>query len=275
MPFGGCTKFVKKTFHCHDAAQEAFKNNILDVLNIEKTTRFQQLIKSLFGLPPPTTDADGEGKWSLVLSDLAAVRICLGDTICDAIQCSPKHNPKPVVSQFSETSECVEARVPFDADQDAIIYIDVGSALKLADMLFPAASERVASILQSDPSSVSRIDFAHFTLQGASVPAIRLLFGTSIYEGIDQSELRNWEKDRLLLDKTDCITIQLRREQPEYGIIRLRVGFWPGVNLVNETTSPPQIWHPYPTTRDQRRAQLQIDSVGYENPSSHINKPLV
>jgi hypothetical protein len=238
---------------------------------IEKSVRFQKLMSSLFKLPSP--DAEGERSWSLALSDLAAIRTCLGDTICDAIQCSPKHNPKQVDIHHLKSTECIKTKVPYDADRDTIVYIDVGSALKLADMLFPAASERIASVLpkfspvvfQPDgpetasgpaeqPSSrVSEMgtkprngtamqftnfdfsaDFAYLTLRGACVSAIRLLFGTSVLEGIDESELRSWEKDQLLLDSTDCITMQVRRAQPEYGIIRLRIGFWAGVNLANE-----------------------------------------
>lgn len=111
---------------------------------IEKTVRFQKLMSSLFKLPSPY--AEGERTWSLALSDLTAIRTCLGDTICDAIQCSPKHNPKQVDRQKLKTTECIETKVPYDVDRDTIVYINVGSALKLADMLFPAASERIASV---------------------------------------------------------------------------------------------------------------------------------
>lgn len=237
---------------CDDASLVLWR--IATEHGIEKTARFQKLIKSLFGLPSPRTDAEGERNWSLVLSNLTAVRICLGDAICDAIQCSPRHDQKRVGSHYSE---CVKTNIPYDADQDAIVYIDVGSALKLADMLFPAATERIASVLPNfspivfqpdDTDTVMgqakqasshspEIDFACFTLRGASVSAIGSLFGVSICEGIDRSELRSWEKDHLLLDATDCITMQLRREQPEHRRLRLRIGFWAGVSLVNELYS--------------------------------------
>ncbi|KAB8212681.1 hypothetical protein BDV33DRAFT_211038 [Aspergillus novoparasiticus] len=77
------------------------------------------------------------------------------------------------------------------------------------------------------------IDFAYFTLRGASVSAIASVFGSDICEGIKDSELRNWEREQLLVDTTDCVTMQIWRAQPHHGIIRLRIGFYAGVNLAN------------------------------------------
>ena len=151
----------------------------------------------------------------------------------------------------------MKTNIPCDSDQDAIVYIEVGTALKLADLLFPAANEILTPLLpqfapivfppdgpetilhptnqassrgtEMGKGKVERYDcaahllhfspdFAYFTLRGASVSAIESLFGTSTCEGINESELRSWEKNQLLLDTTDCVTMQLRRAQPELDL---------------------------------------------------------
>lgn len=62
-------------------------------------------------------------------------------------------------------------------------------------------------------------DFAYFTLRGASVSAVSSTFSAEICEGIESSELRVWERDQLLVDTTDCISMQIWRAQPQHGII--------------------------------------------------------
>lgn len=42
-----------------------------------------------------------------------------------------------------------------------------------------------------------------------------------------------WEKEQLLVDTTDCVTMQIWRGQPQLGIVRLRVGFYAGSDLAN------------------------------------------
>lgn len=223
---------------------------------IANTPSFCHLMRSIFKLAPPATGAemDGSGTHSLILCDLAAIRVSFGNTICDAIECSPTHASKRMEGRFSETTQCLQTYVPYDGYQDTIIRLDVGSALALADNLFPLASQKIASILpkSQDTISFSEIgilsliisgnrtliyawqDSAYFTLRGASVSAVSTIFTAEIFEGIENSELRVWERDQLLVDTTDCISMQIWRAQPQHGIIRLRIGFFAGVNLANK-----------------------------------------
>jgi hypothetical protein len=78
------------------------------------------------------------------------------------------------------------------------------------------------------------LDFAYFTLRGASMPGISSLFPAAICEGIETSELRRWEKYHLFYDVTDCVTMQLWREESQRGLIKLRIGHYTGVNLANK-----------------------------------------
>lgn len=78
------------------------------------------------------------------------------------------------------------------------------------------------------------LDVAYFTLRGATVSAIKSVFHTDICEGIKDSELRNWEKEQLLINTTDYVTMQIWRAQPQHGTIKLRIGFYAAVNLANQ-----------------------------------------
>ena len=53
---------------------------------LRKLVRFQKLMRSLFKTPYPGTDAEGERKWPNALSNYAAIRICLGDTMFNVPQ---------------------------------------------------------------------------------------------------------------------------------------------------------------------------------------------
>lgn len=137
---------------CNDANLMLWR--IATTHGIENTVRFRKLMNSLFNLPSPATNVEGGRSWSLNLSDFAAIRTCLGNTICDAVECSPAHKSKPVGCPSSETSECVKMKVPRAVNRNTVVHIEVGFALELADMLFPAASERIAAVLPKFPQIV-------------------------------------------------------------------------------------------------------------------------
>lgn len=88
-------------------------------------------------------------------------------------------------------------------------------------------------------------DFAYFTLRGASVSGVKSVFSGAIDEGIEESQLRIWERENLLSETTDCVSMKIWRARPQYGAIQLRVGFRAGLNLANmlfpirATTSAP------------------------------------
>jgi hypothetical protein len=277
----GTTQFLQQ----HKKRKITFSNDAYLLLwhiatrhGIEKTIVFKKLIQSIFESRPPVTGAEAEGNenCSLTMCDLSAIRIAFGHTICDAIESSSTHLSKKLDGQFSQTTQCIQTNVPYDGYQDTIIRLDVGSALELADLLFPSASQKIASVLsmstrlipQTSGSEVSldpnnlqnsfsefgtkdRIklptcsanypgaDFAYFTMRGASVSAMRSVFGADICEGIENSELRHWEREQLLIDTTDCITMQICRSQPQDGNIRLRIGYFAGLNLANQLYADP------------------------------------
>lgn len=76
-------------------------------------------------------------------------------------------------------------------------------------------------------------DNAYYTLQGASVSAVKSILGPSVYSAIESSELRCWETNPSLLDTTDCVTLHVWRSQPNFGFIRLRIGFDPAISFLN------------------------------------------
>lgn len=74
-------------------------------------------------------------------------------------------------------------------------------------------------------------DRGHFTLQRASVSAISSTFSPCVCDAIEKSQLRAWEKNNLLLDITDCVTMETSREQPHHGTIRMRLGSVAGLYI--------------------------------------------
>ncbi|KAJ5416137.1 hypothetical protein N7465_004832 [Penicillium sp. CMV-2018d] len=224
---------------------------------IEKSKAFGKLMSLLFTLPRPATEAEGEESCSLSLSSLPVTRMAFGDIICEAIECSPTYLPMNVDGDYAEITQCVKTTV-FYNHQDTIIHIDVGCAVKLADMLFPSASRKISSALSQSSVSIQAqnlnaallpgtqseslvqdYDFAYFTLRGASVAGIRSVFSASICEAIEESELRRWEKHHLFTEVTDCISMQLWRAESQRGLIKLRVGHYIGVNLANKLYAEP------------------------------------
>ena len=74
----------------------------------------------------------------------------------------------------------------------------------------------------------------HYYIRGASVKAISALFGAYIFQSIDESELRNWEKENGQLETTDCVEMQLLRDPTSrHGILKLRIGWRLGNPIVN------------------------------------------
>lgn len=152
-------------FHQQHKGRKIFLSNDANLLfwqiaidhGIANTSSFCHLMRAIFQLDPPVTGAeiDGSGTHSLILCDLSAIRISFGDTICEAIECSPTHLSKRMEGRFSQTTQCIQTNVPYDGYQDTIIRLDVGSALTLAEDLFPLASQKIASILPSSQDTTA------------------------------------------------------------------------------------------------------------------------
>lgn len=66
----------------------------------------------------------------------------------------------------------------------------------------------------------------HYFLRGASIATLSAFFGAYIFQAIDESELRNWEKENRHLETTHCVEMQLLRDQTSrHGILKLRIGW--------------------------------------------------
>lgn len=111
---------------------------------------FQLLMRSITFWHRPTEDK-GEEYFSLCLGGLPAIRVAFGNIICDAVESSPTHLPKNTDGAYAETTECVRSKIFYNR-QDTTICLDVGCALKLADRLFPSASQRILSALSQSQS---------------------------------------------------------------------------------------------------------------------------
>ncbi|KAJ5346145.1 hypothetical protein N7452_004149 [Penicillium brevicompactum] len=253
-------EFDLPTFHEQHHAQpfalcEKGKSLLFQIATrhgFQKSDPFQMLMRPMTYWSRPATEDGGFEHFSLSLGGLPAIRVAFGDIICDAVESSPAHLPKKADGDYAQTTECVRSKIFYNR-QDTTICLDVGCALKLADRLFPFASQKINSALsqfhadhqasssqaassqQTQTSSLySDIDFAYFTLRGASTYGIQSAFGAAICEGIENSELRRWEKYHLISDVTDCVTMQVWRTQPHRGLIKLRLGHYTGVNLANK-----------------------------------------
>lgn len=65
------------------------------------------------------------------------------------------------------------------------------------------------------------------------MPGILSLFGQDIFDAVDKSILREWEKANGEFDLTDCVEMILRDEDSRHAILKLRVGWKPCVGIVN------------------------------------------
>jgi hypothetical protein len=68
-----------------------------------------------------------------------------------------------------------------------------------------------------------------------------LIFGSQLYEAIDTSQLRTWERDTAgLVDTTDCVTIiEHATHEPRYGTLRLRLEFLRGLRIAQRLFAIP------------------------------------
>jgi len=176
---------------------------------------------------------------------LEVIRDIFGDRIYNAIERSPMRMREIATSRMPQITQCVRASFSQQSFQDAILCLDVGPAVEFARILFPQTSHMTAplenesytgasTLSEHEGISTSRLeDHAYFTLTGASVSAISSIFNPTVGDAIKKSDLREWEKGHLLLDTTDCVTMELHRKEPHCGTIRLRVQCIAGVQIAH------------------------------------------
>jgi hypothetical protein len=196
--------------------------------------------------PKPTTTAESDKYWGFDGADIACVHTTFGDYLGDPIKRHPVWFSEITNIQTLQLTDRVRTRIPRESFQDAIISIEISTAEQLVKILFPQmedfavlpSCEEVsdqAVRVQTETTARDRLCFegvnALFTLKGVSVSDVRSVFPPSICDALDKSQLRTWEKEHLLLESTDCVKIEIHRKKPQHGTIRLRVGYFNGVNI--------------------------------------------
>lgn len=189
-----------------------------------------------------------------------------GNQIYDAIESAPIRLRESSKTQTLQVTECVRTSFPRHNFQDAIICLDVGRARELAEILFPQPNGSI--VLLSDKrthvhteatsgqqpilgtgSATGKLsievdiplsylsnseDYACLSFSGASVSAIASLFHPQVCNAIEKSQLRSWEKEHSLPGRTDCVTMESSRIEPNHGTIRLRIEFLDGICIVKD-----------------------------------------
>ncbi|KAK0755175.1 hypothetical protein B0T18DRAFT_400801 [Schizothecium vesticola] len=120
-------------------------------------------------------------------------------------------------------TEVVRIDVPKVVFEDCLMFLEVGLAQDLISELFPADKRMITPSCCPD----------HFSLTGASVETIFAFFGPYLFQAIDQSKLREWEKEEQRPEITECVEVQLRDPTSRHGILKLRIGWSLAHGLVN------------------------------------------
>jgi len=122
--------------------------------------------------------------------------------------------------QEKATGKTTCARIEFAENgvDDSVFYLEIGNAEQFACILFANALR----FLPQEHADGQPGDNAYFSFRGASVSGIASLFPPDICAMIDASNLRAWEKEHLLLDTTDCVTMEMSRAKPHWGVIKVR-----------------------------------------------------
>ncbi|OJD26989.1 hypothetical protein ACJ73_01623 [Blastomyces percursus] len=224
--------------------------NILESIatrhNIRLEPNYKILENFLFPQPKPVTRADSNEYWAYSAASLKAAHNFFGDRIFNAIESSPIR----MREQSHPTTESVRMKFPQEDFQDVNLMLDVGLDNKLISDLFPRASERLFPLLQAHPSDGHPVlttrciampeclDNAYFTLLGASLSGVSSIFCPDICNAIGKSKLRIWEKDNLLHETTDCVIMEVYRDQPQHCTLRLRLAFVESFEIMNNLFAP-------------------------------------
>lgn len=155
---------------------------------------------------------DGKEIYLYEATTINGIHMALGQRIRDAVE----HAPSRLREHTTILTKCVRTRLPKHNVQDVIVSVDIGPAREFARTLFPA------STFDSDPNLAEMGDR---TLQRACTTALKILFPSNIQHAIEESQLRAWERGQQLLHVTNCVTMDIRCEEPYLGTIHLRLGF--------------------------------------------------
>ncbi|KAJ5318636.1 hypothetical protein N7476_005056 [Penicillium atrosanguineum] len=199
----------------------------------------------------PVTGAEKDGHWTYHFTNIESIRNVFGARITQAVESSPiRMDERAEKRRNIQTTECVRTQFPRKNFQDALVIVNVGKAWDFAALLFPRTYPKILSSISNISLEASNARFSvalqqtgsalpesenhtYLTLQGASTSAIASIFSQGVYDAIESSQLRSWERSRLRLRTTDCVQMEIWRSHPQRAIISLRIGFKLGMDIAN------------------------------------------
>lgn len=180
--------------------------------------------------PRPSCATDAPARHHFPRVNVAGTRAYFGDGIVDATELAPPR-PGDARRDASETEfACIDVSYTL---ADTVFTFEIGEADEIVRILFPRIAFRLLDDgmrPQADDGQLE--DNALFSIPGASVLGIASLFPRSTVNAIETSELRQWEKERCLIDYTDCVTMVMSRAKPHIGTLKVRVGHEDGSVMV-------------------------------------------
>ena len=162
-------------------------------------------------------------------ADMNAIRSIFSDRIYDAVESAPVRMQEKA-NLMLQTTEWVQTSFVQNDLKDGVFCLDIGRAGEFASILFP---HLVLPLPEKHPDGHTK-DNSYFTFKGASILAIASLFSPKIREAIDASDLRAWERERYLLETTDCVMMTMSREEPHWGTVSVHIGYIAGFSILSE-----------------------------------------
>ncbi|EXJ72775.1 uncharacterized protein A1O5_03922 [Cladophialophora psammophila CBS 110553] len=200
-----------------DAGTERIIKEISTKHNCDRNPHYQKLLNILYPqvvTPKPISAAESGNKFLLEGLNPVAIHDHFGDRVHEAFN----KGPGRLQEKATEKTRCAWIEFAQNGVDDSIFYLEIGNAEQFAYILFANAIR----FLPKEHTDGQPGDNAYFSFKGASVSGIASLFSPEICAMIDASNLRAWEKEHCLLDTTDCVTMEMSRAKPHWGVIKVR-----------------------------------------------------
>lgn len=192
--------------------------NIAQAKGIDQSVQYRKLIKALRAKPTTVAENSRFGNRIYEAASWEGAQKAFGDKLCDAMVDGGQKPTRAPIKTF----------LPSQCQQDVLVELDIVQSNTLGMSLFPSFD---ASYSPTDGEGEMELSF-----QGASVGAFSSIFPLGICKAIDESELREWEKDHRLMAETNCVSMKLNHRQQHWKL-RLRVGFFAFCLIINDLYS--------------------------------------
>ncbi|RAH84385.1 hypothetical protein BO86DRAFT_416919 [Aspergillus japonicus CBS 114.51] len=214
-------------------------------LSGEVLNDLENIAKRVVPLPKPKTNTESDGAWFYSTADVTRARHFLNKDLYEAFENSPRRT-REKENQLLTSTQCIRMSFPRYDHQDATVQLDIGFHDSIVKALFPTAWERFLTVhgteltnvessqLAREPAIAEIYDNACFTFRGASTSSIPIIFGSSLSQGIEESQLRAWEIKNFVLRTTDCISLDIMRSRPCEATVTLRVGWSHGIFMATK-----------------------------------------